>query len=175
MASGVKSQGRIYWCWYASVFNWTEAEGGLNIPKSRNSSIFFIVRKNNLWCAKSHLHCSVPRPTITDPPPCRLSPPATGVVPPPMRTTTAPPSSTHWGIFCVSNLRFESIFLGVFPVGLGFVLLCFLTFWCSQVVSVDGGWNTSISANGDGGVFQWGSHILLAHVLAGFSHLWIFF
>ncbi|QCD86228.1 hypothetical protein DEO72_LG3g749 [Vigna unguiculata] len=35
-----------------------------------------------------HLHCSVPRPTIADPPPCPPSPLAAGVAPPPTRTTT---------------------------------------------------------------------------------------
>jgi len=162
-----------------------------------------------------HLHCSVPRPTIADPPPCPPSPLVASVAPPPTRIAAyLRLAATCWGIFCISILRFESIFLGVFPVGLGFVLLCFLTFWCRWtshngwfngcwheildawgvqvlwtggvafwvnetlhllVVSVDGGWNTRRSANGDGGVFQWGSHIFLACVLAGFSHFRIIF
>ncbi|QCD85651.1 hypothetical protein DEO72_LG3g171 [Vigna unguiculata] len=44
-----------------------------------------------------HLHCSVPRPTIADPPPCLPSPPAASVAPPPTRIAAAPPSSAHWG------------------------------------------------------------------------------
>jgi len=44
---------------------------------------------------------------------------------------------------------------------------------CYELASVDGGWNARRSTNDDGGVFQWGSHNVLARVVAGFIHFWI--
>jgi len=44
-----------------------------------------------------HLHCSIPRPTIADPPPCPPSPLAVGIAPPPTRTTAY--LRPHIGVF----------------------------------------------------------------------------